>query len=249
MGGQAFRLRAGHGAPTPWRAGLFGGQDGPADGALAGRLAGPLRQDRLDESWRRPLARGAWPACWAPGPSRARAGARGAWRGSSRDDPEAPAQAAAHPVARARGERAAAGDAAGPPRQPATRYSCQRDSSLPSAAQWGWPPWRQARALPAVARRHDAPCQARAPATPLELPALGTGRRAAPGFTNTSRAPLPRPLESSAPRKGGDDARRRRRSARSRRRGRLGEHPRGAASGSGGPNVRRGTERRFASML
>ena len=58
---------------------VFGRQDDLADGALA-----RPRQGRLDEPRRRLLAHGAWPTCLAPGSSHAQAGARDAWRGSSR---------------------------------------------------------------------------------------------------------------------------------------------------------------------
>ena len=115
------------------------------------------------------------------------------------------ARVAACPVARA---RRGAGRRAGHPRATAASAIPAPCPPRPSGAGRHGGRRAPSRLLRVGTTRHAKPG---APAAPLELPALGTGRHAAPGFINASRAPLPRSLESSAPRKGGDDARHRRR--------------------------------------
>ena len=100
---------------------VFGRQDGLPDGALA-----RPRQGRLDEFRRRPLAHGAWPR--APRTQRQAPGTHGAGRrgrgGGARE--RRPGRRTSQPRATAAGAIPA----------------------LPSAAQWGWQPWRKAHARP-----------------------------------------------------------------------------------------------------
>ena len=243
MGGQAFRLRAGHGAPTPWRAGLFGGQDGPAGGALA-------RQGRLDEFRRRPLARGAWPR--APRTQGRAPGTRGAGRRAA--TPRRPRARWPAPV----GERAAAGDAATQGKGDRAAAPASHALQLPARFQP-----LALRCPVGLAAMEEAAC------APSRLFRVGATRHAKPGCRRrhsisrrSGPVAMPRPASSTQaarPCRGHSNQALRARvvmtqdaaagSARSRRRGQLGEHPRGAASATCGSNVRRGTERRFASML